>query len=118
MSQFPIIEEPELNRITGGQGLVLLDFWQASCAPCLALEPRLERFASAYPGAFEGHRIDVDAQPDIVERYGVMSIPTIIALRDGRETARLDGLIRDSDLSEVLIPELFSGGAGDTPPAP
>lgn len=102
MSQFPIIEEPELGRITGEQGLVLLDFWQASCAPCRALEPRLDRFASANPGAFEGYRIDVDTQPDIVKRYGVMSIPTIIALRDGRETARLDGLIREPDLAELL----------------
>lgn len=102
MSRFPIIEEPELSRITGGQGLVLLDFWQASCAPCRALEPRLDRFANANPGAFEGYRIDVDAQPDIVERYDIMSIPTIIVLRDGREAVRLDGLIRDSDLAEVL----------------
>ena len=102
MSQFPIIEEPELSRITSGQGLVLLDFWQATCAPCRALEPRLERFANANPGAFKGYRIDVDAQPDIVERYGVMSIPTIIAMRGRKETARLHGLIRDSDLAEAL----------------
>jgi len=45
-------------------GLVLLDFWQASCAPCRPLEPRLERVAEARPGQFTGYRIDVDTDTD------------------------------------------------------
>jgi len=79
----------------------LLDFWQASCAPCRPLEPRLERVAEARPGQFIGYRIDVDT--DTVNRYGVMSIPTIVPLRDGHEVARLDGLIREQDIEETLL---------------
>ncbi|WP_081744553.1 thioredoxin family protein [Arthrobacter sp. H14] len=56
---------------------MLLDFWQASCAPCLAHEPILEQFSATHPGLFEGYRIDIDTQHDLVERYHVTSIPTI-----------------------------------------
>lgn len=103
MTQFPLITADDLARITAEPGPVLLDFWQGSCAPCRALEPRLERFAAAHPGVFRGYRVDVDTEPDLVTRYSVMSIPTIVVLRDGQETNRLDGLIRDADLEQGLL---------------
>ena len=59
-------------------------------------------FAARHPGEFQGYRVDVDAQPDAPARYDVMSVPTIVVLRDGREIARLDGLIRETDLEDVL----------------
>jgi thioredoxin 1 len=101
VSSFPIINGSQLDT-DSPDGLVLLDFWQASCAPCRALEPRLERFAANHPGRFTGYRIDVDTDTSTVARYGVMSIPTLLLLRSGQEIARLDGLIRDEDLEEAL----------------
>lgn len=98
MSSFPIIDGRRLDDGTTATGLVLLDFWQASCAPCRALQPRLERFAAAHAGHLAGYRIDVDT----VTKYGVMSIPTVLLLRDGHEMARLDGLIRDQDLEDAV----------------
>ena len=83
-------------------GLVLLDFWQASCAPCRALEPRLETFARERRGQFTGYRIDIDTDQTTPAAYGVLSIPTLLWLRDGREVIRLDGLIRDADLERSL----------------
>ncbi len=58
--------------------------------------------AEANPGQFTGYRIDVDTDTDTVTRYGVMSIPTIVLLRDGHEIVRLDGLIREQDLEEAV----------------
>ncbi len=101
MSSFPIIDGSRLEDLSAN-GLVLLDFWQASCAPCRALEPGLERFAANHPGRFTGYRIDLDTDTDTVAKYDVMSIPTILLLRDGQEIARLDGLIRDQDLEDAL----------------
>ena len=102
MSSFPLIDNTRLDTITAHPGLVLLDFWQASCAPCRALEPVLEQFSATHPGLFEGYRIDVDTQQDLVERYQVTSIPTIVILRDGHEMNRLDGLIREADLKHAI----------------
>jgi thioredoxin 1 len=85
-----------------GDGVVMLDFFQASCPPCHALEPRLEAFARRHHGELEVLQIDIDENAATPGRFGIMSIPTLILFRDGRELARLDGLIRDEDLERVL----------------
>jgi thioredoxin 1 len=102
MTAFPLITSRELADVASRPGLVLVDFWQGSCAPCRALEPRLEQFSSHHPGEFAGYRIDVDTEQDAVAAYQVTSIPTVVLLHDGREVTRLDGLIRDTDLEQAL----------------
>ncbi len=102
MSAFPILDPDQLQGVLREPGLVLLDFWQASCAPCRALEPRLEEFAQHHPGAFTGYRIDVDTNQTTPAEFGVQSLPTVVLLRDGREATRLDGLIRTDDLHRAL----------------
>lgn len=102
MSAFPTLDHSEIAAALNQQGLVLLDFWQATCAPCRALEPRLEQLAQRHPGEFTGYRIDVDTDPDTAARFGVHSIPTLVMLRNGVEVARRDGLIREPDLESLL----------------
>jgi thioredoxin-like negative regulator of GroEL len=91
-----------VNQAISRGGLVLLDFWQAACAPCRALEPRLEAFARRHHGAFTGYRIDIDTDTITPARYQVMSMPTLVWLRDGAAAARLDGLIGDAGLEDTL----------------
>jgi thioredoxin 1 len=112
MSSFPILDPQQVTTVTAQPGLVLLDFWQASCAPCRALEPRLAEFAGQHPGAFDGYRIDVDADPATVDAFDVMSIPTVVLLRDGDEVARLDGLIRPDDLHAMLADAISRSDRG------
>ncbi|GHE75860.1 thioredoxin family protein [Streptomyces lavendulocolor] len=102
MTAFPILRRDQLTAAMSVPGLVLLDFWQASCAPCRALEPRLEHFAQRHLGEFTGYRINVDTDQTTTADFDVLSIPTLILLRERREVARLDGLIRDADLEKVL----------------
>lgn len=79
-------------------GLVALDFYQASCPPCRALEPRLRRVAERYAGRVSVYRVDIDRDLPTAERFGVDSIPTVVVFRNGREVQRLDGLITEDDL--------------------
>lgn len=79
-------------------GPVALDFYQATCPPCRALEPRLERIADEYAGRVIVYRVDIDRDMPVAERFGVNSIPTVVILRNGKEVERLDGLITDDDL--------------------
>ncbi len=88
----------ELEAKVLQEGPVLLDFYQASCAPCRALEPRLERVAREYAGWAPVYRVDIDRDLPVAQRFGVMSIPTVLVLRAGKEVARLDGLITEDDL--------------------
>jgi thioredoxin-like negative regulator of GroEL len=76
----------------------LLDFWQESCRPCHALEPRLAAFARAHRRDLRAYRVDVADTP---RRFGVMSLPAVLVLRDGHELARLDGLITNDDLERA-----------------
>lgn len=102
MSYFPILDHTALSIALRTPGLVLLDFWQLSCAPCRALEPRLERFARRRAGEFIGYRIDVDTDQHTPAEFAVSSIPTLLLVSEGREVARLDGLVRDTDLDQAL----------------
>jgi len=81
---------------------IVLDFYQATCAPCRALEPRLERVVSHYQERLRVYRIDIDRELSAAERFGVQSIPTILILHDGKEVERLDGLITEHDLQAAF----------------
>ena len=83
-------------------GPVALDFYQASCPPCRALEPRLEKIAGQYANRLPVYRVDIDRDMPIAERFGVKSIPTILLVRGGTEVARLDGLITDRDITAAF----------------
>lgn len=89
-------------KVLNAPGAVVLDFYQASCPPCRALEPRLERIARQYRDRLPVYRVDIDRDMPVAERFGIKSIPTILVVRGGREVARLDGLISDRDLTAVF----------------
>ncbi|HXF35588.1 MAG TPA: tetratricopeptide repeat protein [Actinomycetota bacterium] len=69
---------------------VVVDLWAAWCAPCRTLGPILEKVAEEKGGAFLLAKLDVDANPMTAAAFGVQSIPTVIAFRDGRP---VDGFV-------------------------
>jgi thioredoxin 1 len=85
-------------KVLQARGAVVLDFYQVTCAPCRALEPRLERVAQQYAGRVPVYRIDIDRDLSIADRLGVQSIPTVLVFRGGKEIESLDGLITDQQL--------------------
>lgn len=89
-------------RVLRAPGPVALDFYQESCPPCHVLEPRLESVAEQYGGRLPVYRVDLDRDMQVAESFGVMSIPTVLILKDGREIERLDGLIKENDLDAAF----------------
>ena len=94
----PLTAEALEPEILQADAPVVLDFYQANCAPGHALEPRLERVAEAYQDRVTVYRVDVDRDMPIAERFGVMSLPTVLIFKGDKEAIRLDGLISESDL--------------------
>ncbi len=90
------------SKVLRVPGPVVLDFYQASCPPCHVLEPRLERVAARYRGLVPVFRVDIDRDMAVAERFQVMSIPTVLVVRDAREVERLDGLIQEPDLAAAF----------------
>ena len=70
---------------------VLVDFWATWCGPCTMIEPILADLAAQWSNRLRVVRVDVDANPRVVRRYGVMSMPTLMVFRDGEPVLRLVG---------------------------
>jgi thioredoxin 1 len=70
---------------------VLVDFWATWCGPCKLAEPVLEELSDEYKDKVLVMKLDVDANPANSQKYGVMSIPTTILFKDGKEIGRQVG---------------------------
>ena len=78
---------------------VLLDFWASWCGPCRMLSPIVDEVAEERTDVKVG-KVNVDEEPDLARRFGVMSIPTVVFLKNGQEFDRKVG---------VMPPQAFSG---------
>lgn len=70
--------------------IVILDFWASWCAPCKRIAPEWDALAAKHP-QFEFKKVNVDDDPDSMEKHNVETLPTFVVLRDGLEIKRLIG---------------------------
>lgn len=81
---------------------VLVDFWAEWCGPCRMFSPIVDEFAEENQGAVKVGKVNVDEQPDLAGRYGVMSIPTAILFKGGEVSATLIGVQPKEALEELI----------------
>ena len=82
-------------------GITLVDMYADWCGPCRALTPILEELEGQVEGV-KFVKVDTDASPTISSAYGIMSIPTVIILKDGQEVKRIVGLNPKSAYIDAL----------------
>ena len=80
---------------------VLIDFYADWCGPCRMLAPMIEEIAKETDGVIIG-KINVDDEPALAQEYSVMSIPTLVVLKDGKETRRSMGVRPKAQLLALL----------------
>lgn len=63
---------------------VLLDFWASWCGPCRMVSPIVDEVAEESDGSYKVGKVNVDEQPELAAQYGVMSIPTLLVIENGK----------------------------------
>ena len=98
----------ELNESNFGQEVlessvpVLVDFWATWCGPCKMMGPVLEEIASEMDSKVKVCKVNVDDNPALAEKYGIMSIPNFILFKDGKLAGQQIGAVPKDTLVKML----------------
>jgi thioredoxin 2 len=81
---------------------VLVDFWAAWCGPCRMMAPAFEQAGRQLGERALFVKVDTDANPQLAARFGIRSIPTLVKIERGRETARRSGALPAGEILRMV----------------
>lgn len=94
--------ETGFDKALAAGGLMMVDFWASWCGPCKMLSPTIDQIGDQYEGKAVIGKVNVDEEQDLAMRYGVMSIPTVVFFKDGKEIDRKVGVQPISAFTDAL----------------
>lgn len=94
------------TEVLQGDLPTLVDFWAEWCGPCRMIAPVVGEIATELEGRLRVVKMDVDANPAVPARLGIMGIPTLVLFKDGAEVTRIVGYRPKKDLLAAIEPYL------------
>ncbi len=88
---FAITEATFETEVLQSEMPVLIDFWAEWCAPCRMIAPLVDQLAEKYAGKLRVGKVDADENQQILMRYGIMGIPTLMLFKGGEVAERITG---------------------------
>ena len=101
MSAININKNNFQNEIMNSEKTVLLDFWAPWCAPCRMLAPVVEEIASERAD-IKVEKINIDEQSELANKFGIMSIPTLVVMKNGEIIQQVSGVRPKNAILEML----------------
>ena len=101
MSAININKNNFQNEIMDSEKTVLLDFWAPWCAPCRMVVPIIEEITGERPDIKVG-KINVDEQPELASKFCIMSIPTLVVMKNGKIVQQVSGVRPKNAILEML----------------
>lgn len=93
-----IIKSADEFTKTINEGRYLVDFYATWCGPCKMIAPILEELSSS----IDILKVDTDEVPELAEKYSIMSIPTLIYIKDGKETSKSIGYVTKEEIQDLI----------------
>lgn len=101
-----IVTDATFNETINKYPLVLVDFWAEWCHPCKMIAPTIEDVAKENAGKLVCGKLNVDENPNTSAQFRVMSIPTLILFKDGKQIDTIIGAVPKSSIVERINPHL------------
>lgn len=90
------------QEVTQSSVPVMLDFWAVWCGPCKMIAPHVDALAGEYEGRVKVGKVNVDEEPDIAQKYGIMSIPTLLFFKNGKLEDSILGAVPKNAIANKL----------------
>ncbi|MFB3907155.1 MAG: thioredoxin [Candidatus Eisenbacteria bacterium] len=85
----------------------ILDFGATWCSPCKALEPTMKQLAVQYGEQLAVTKVDIEEAPATAQRFGILSVPTVVLLKAGKEVHRFSGLQSKEKIADLIEKHLL-----------